>query len=96
MSFHEDGKWWVSPCNYDPEVPSKLEFPEKIEILDTTLRDGEQQPSIILTKDEKFLIAANQLSDNLVIYERDLRTGLLSLTDEKPMPQKPIVLEELA
>ena len=57
MGFHEDGKWWVSPCNYDPEVLSKLEFPEKIEILDTTLRDGEQQPSIILTKDEKVRFA---------------------------------------
>ena len=53
-------------------------------------------PGTPITKDEKFLIAANQLSDNLVIYERDLRTGLLSLTDEKPMPQKPIALEELA
>ena len=23
MSHHEDGKWWVSPCNYDPEVTAK-------------------------------------------------------------------------
>lgn len=57
MGFHEDGKWWVSPSNYAPEVVSKLEFPENIEILDTTLRDGEQQPSIILTKDEKVAFA---------------------------------------
>ena len=49
----------------------------------------------ILTKDEKFVIVANQMSDNLVIYERDQRTGLLSLTDEQPMPQKPIALMEL-
>lgn len=53
MGFHEEGKWWVSPSNYDPSVLEKLEFPENIEILDTTLRDGEQQPSIILTKEEK-------------------------------------------
>lgn len=57
MGFHEDGKWWVSPSNYAPEVVSKLEFPENIEILDTTLRDGEQQPSIIMTKDEKVAFA---------------------------------------
>lgn len=57
MGYHEDGKWWVSPSNYAPEVVSKFEFPENIEILDTTLRDGEQQPSIILTKDEKVAYA---------------------------------------
>ena len=57
MGFHEDGKWWVSPSNYEPEVTEKFKFPKKIEFLDTTLRDGEQQPSIILTKDEKVAIA---------------------------------------
>jgi len=54
---HIDGKWWVSPSNYDEEVTSKFNFPAKIEFLDTTLRDGEQQPSIILTKNEKVEIA---------------------------------------
>ena len=57
MGFHEEGKWWVSPSNYAPEVVGKFHFPPKIEFLDTTLRDGEQQPSIILTKDEKVAIA---------------------------------------
>lgn len=57
MGYHEDGKWWVSPSNYEPEVMEKFNFPKKIEFLDTTLRDGEQQPSIILTKDEKVEIA---------------------------------------
>ena len=54
---HIDGKWWVSPSNYDEEVTSKFKFPAKVQFLDTTLRDGEQQPSIILTKDEKVEIA---------------------------------------
>jgi isopropylmalate/homocitrate/citramalate synthase len=57
MGFHEEGKWWVSPSNYDPEVTKNFKFPPKVEFLDTTLRDGEQQPSIILTKDEKVTIA---------------------------------------
>lgn len=57
MSYHEEGKWWVSPSNYDEEVVSQFKFPPKVEFLDTTLRDGEQQPSIILTKDEKVAIA---------------------------------------
>jgi isopropylmalate/homocitrate/citramalate synthase len=57
MGYHEDGKWWVSPSNYDAEVTAQFKFPKKVEFLDTTLRDGEQQPSIILTKDEKVQIA---------------------------------------
>ena len=57
MGYREDGKWWVSPANYTEEVTSKYNFAEKIEILDTTLRDGEQQPGIIFTRDEKVSIA---------------------------------------
>ncbi|MDR1045416.1 MAG: pyruvate carboxyltransferase [Candidatus Adiutrix sp.] len=57
MGFHEEGKWWVSPSNYDPEVTGQFKFPARVEFLDTTLRDGEQQPSVILTKDEKVAIA---------------------------------------
>ncbi|MDR0562769.1 MAG: hypothetical protein LBG73_08800 [Spirochaetaceae bacterium] len=57
MGYYERGKWWVSPCNYAEEVTGAFNFPKKIQFLDTTLRDGEQQPSIILTKDEKVRIA---------------------------------------
>ncbi len=57
MGYREDGKWWVSPANYTEEVTSNYNFAEKIEILDTTLRDGEQQPGIIFTRDEKVSIA---------------------------------------
>ncbi|MFO7849117.1 MAG: pyruvate carboxyltransferase [Spirochaetia bacterium] len=57
MGYMEKGKWWVSPSNYAEEVSSKFEFPKQVEILDTTLRDGEQQPGIIFTKEDKVRIA---------------------------------------
>ena len=57
MGYREDGKWWVSPANYESEVTKGLHFPERIEILDTTLRDGEQQPGIIFTRGDKVAIA---------------------------------------
>lgn len=57
MGYREDGKWWVSQSNYAEEVTTNYNFPKKIEILDTTLRDGEQQPGIILTRKEKVEIA---------------------------------------
>lgn len=57
MSFRKEGKWWVSPSNYADEVTSSFGFPKNIEILDTTLRDGEQQPGVIFTKEDKVAIA---------------------------------------
>lgn len=57
MAYHEEGKWWVSQSNFEEDVLNTFRFPKKIEILDTTLRDGEQQPSVILTKNEKVEIA---------------------------------------
>ncbi|MDY0235995.1 MAG: hypothetical protein RBR71_08200 [Gudongella sp.] len=57
MGYKEDGKWWVSQSNFAEEVIKSFNFPKKIEILDTTLRDGEQQPGIILTRSEKVEIA---------------------------------------
>lgn len=57
MSFKEEGKWWVSEANYATEVMNQYHFPSKIEILDTSLRDGEQQPGIVLTRKDKVMIA---------------------------------------
>ena len=50
-------KWFVSPWNYLPEVTGSFRFPEKIEIHDLTLRDGEQQAGILFQKGEKVRIA---------------------------------------
>ena len=53
----------------------------------------------ILSDDEKLLIAANQLSDDLTIYRRDEKTGELTVADQAampyPMPENPIALCEL-
>lgn len=53
----KEGEWWVAPPNYEPEVTAQYHFPPKIEILDTSLRDGEQQPGITFTKDDKVRLA---------------------------------------
>lgn len=53
----EEGKWWVSPYNFEPEVRRGLELPPKVEIHDATLRDGEQTPGVVFTVDDKIRIA---------------------------------------
>lgn len=49
----------------------------------------------ILTEDEKLLIAVNQLSENMAIYKRDLKTGALELTDEQTIVNAPVALQEI-
>jgi len=53
----EDGKFWVSPYNFVPEVRNALDLPEKVEIHDATLRDGEQTPGVVFSIDDKIAIA---------------------------------------
>jgi len=49
--------WFVSPWNYLPEVTRDFTPPKQVKIHDITLRDGEQQAGVVLTKDDKIRIA---------------------------------------
>ena len=53
----DEEKWWVSPYNFVDEVRGGLDLPEKVEIHDATLRDGEQTPGVVFRKDDKVRIA---------------------------------------
>ena len=57
-TYFEDGKWWVSPYNFIPEVRSELDLPGRVEIHDATLRDGEQTPGVVFSIDDKIRIAS--------------------------------------
>ena len=50
-------QWFSSPWNYLPEVTGGFNFPERVEIHDVTLRDGEQQAGVEFTADDKVRIA---------------------------------------
>ncbi|MTI47177.1 LeuA family protein [Sporosalibacterium faouarense] len=50
-------KWYTSSWNHIKEVKKEFKFNENIKIHDVTLRDGEQQAGLILSKDQKISLA---------------------------------------
>src|SRR5215475_14141611 len=50
-------EWWVSPYDFYPEVRKTFNLPERVQIHDATLRDGEQTPGIVMSIADKIAIA---------------------------------------
>ena len=48
---------------------------------------GDWPRNFVITPDNQYLIVANERSDNLVCFKRDLSTGKLSYTDELKVPE---------
>jgi len=55
--FHVPDQWWVSPFNLVPEVRNTFSLPQRVEIHDATLRDGEQTPGVVFSIADKVAIA---------------------------------------
>jgi len=50
-------KYWVTPYNWLPEVRGQFHLPERVEIHDATIREGQQTPGVAFRKDEQVRIA---------------------------------------
>ena len=55
--YFKANEWWVCPYNDAPEVAANRQLPEKVELHDATLRDGEQTPGIVMDVKDKIAIA---------------------------------------
>lgn len=84
-TYLEDGKWWVSPYNFVPEVRKNLDLPERVEIHDATLRDGEQTPGVVFSIDDKLAIASKL--DEVGVDRIEAGMPAVSSQDEEAIKQ---------
>ena len=57
MTWESEGRWFTSPWNFLDEARAGLDLPAQVRFHDITLRDGEQQAGIALTREDKVAIA---------------------------------------
>lgn len=73
-------KWYVSNYNFHPDVLAEVKFTDVV-ISDCTLREGEQQPGVVLTGDEKVRIAC--ALDELGIHQIEAGMPAVSAEEQK-------------
>lgn len=55
--YYREKAWWVSPYNFEEAIRGQMKLPDKVEIHDATLRDGEQTPGVVFSITDKIRIA---------------------------------------
>ena len=48
---------------------------------------------LVVTKDSGYALVANQSTNNIIVFKRDLKTGLLQKTGEEIKIPKPVCLQ---
>jgi len=71
--------WCISSYNLHPDVRSAFNFPPEVIFSDCTLREGEQQPGVVLSQEEKLRLA--QAFDEIGIQQ--LEVGMPAVSEEE-------------
>jgi len=64
-----------------------------IKLIETVGVEGDWPRNFTLSPNEKFLLVANQKSNNITVFERDAKTGLLTFTGVDYKISKPVSLK---
>ncbi|MGI0078133.1 MAG: hypothetical protein ACRECH_00730 [Nitrososphaerales archaeon] len=79
--------WWTSQYNFDPEILGKKQFTDSIEMHDVTLRDGEQTPGVVFSREDKVNIALKL--DEAKVHR--IEAGMPVVSEEDKLAIKEIV-----
>ncbi|HYB04484.1 MAG TPA: hypothetical protein VED17_08480 [Nitrososphaerales archaeon] len=79
--------WWTSPYDYVEEVRKNFQFATPIELHDVTLRDGEQTPGVVFSREDKLQIA--QKLDEARVHR--IEAGMPVVSEEDRLAIKDIV-----
>lgn len=73
-------KYWLSEYNWQEKIISQYNLPEKVQIHDATIREGQQAPGIVFREDEQVRIAraldelgVSRIEVIPIIFEEDKR-----------------------
>jgi isopropylmalate/homocitrate/citramalate synthase len=79
--------WWTSPYNFVEEVRRDFHFAPPIELHDVTLRDGEQTPGVVFSREDKLKIAMKL--DEARVHR--IEAGMPVVSEEDKLAIKDIV-----
>jgi 2-isopropylmalate synthase len=57
VPYYEPGKYWVSPMNFIPGAMDTSDIQDQVLVHDVSLRDGEQTPGVVFTKQDRIEMA---------------------------------------
>jgi isopropylmalate/homocitrate/citramalate synthase len=77
--------WWTSLYNFSEEVRRDSHFSLPIELHDVTLRDGEQTPGVVFTREDKVKIA--QKLDEAKVHRIEAGMPLVSEEDKQAIKE---------
>lgn len=94
IHISSDGKYLYGSNRGDNSI-AVFEVSEdgQLTLLATESVRGNWPRNFALSPDEKFLLVANQRSDNITVFARDVQTGLLSFTGHELKLSQPVCLK---
>ncbi len=89
-----DGKYvYVSNRGHQSIAMFKVLEDGALELLGTEDVRGDWPRNFVISRDGKFLLVANQNSDNITVFQRDVKTGLLEFTGHELEVSHPVCLK---
>ncbi len=93
IHISSDGKFlYASNRGHNSIAVYEISDDGKLTLKDITSVDGNWPRNFMLTPSETHLLVANERSDNIVLFDRDPNTGLISYSGKQVSVSKPVCL----